>query len=61
MPKLQQLGLNIEDQGHLADYVGVNIKKTKDGAGKFTQPTLIDSIIKDVRLQDAKVKPMPTN
>jgi hypothetical protein len=25
--KIQDLGLNIEDQGHPADYVGVNIKK----------------------------------
>jgi hypothetical protein len=25
--ELQGLGLNIEDQGHLADYVGVNISK----------------------------------
>jgi hypothetical protein len=24
---IQDLGLNIEDQGHPADYVGVNIKK----------------------------------
>jgi hypothetical protein len=25
---IQDIGLNIEDQGHPADYVGVNIKKT---------------------------------
>ena len=25
-------GLNIEDQGHPADYIGVNIKKTRDGS-----------------------------
>ncbi len=25
--EIQNLGLNIEDQGHPADYVGVNIKK----------------------------------
>jgi hypothetical protein len=27
--EIQDLGLNIEDQGHLAEYIGVNIKKLK--------------------------------
>ncbi len=35
--EIQYLGLNIEDQGHPAYYVGVNIKKLKDGSYKFTQ------------------------
>ncbi len=34
--EIQNLGLNIEDQGHQADYVGVNIKKLKDGSYEFT-------------------------
>ena len=53
--------LNIEDQGHPADYVGVNIKKAKDGSYdyEFTRSTLIDSFIEDVGLKDAKVKPVP--
>ena len=29
--EIQQAGLDIEDQGHPADYVGVTINKTKDG------------------------------
>ncbi len=57
--EIQNLGLNIEDQGHPADYVGVNIKKLKDGPYEFTQRALIDSIINDVELKDAKVKPVP--
>jgi hypothetical protein len=57
--EIQNLGLNIEDQGHPADYVGVNIKKLKDGHYEFTQRALIDSIINDVGLKDAKVKPVP--
>jgi hypothetical protein len=57
--EIQNLGLNIEDQGHPADYVGVNIKKLKDGSYEFTQQALIDSIINDVGLKDAKVKPVP--
>jgi hypothetical protein len=56
---IQDIELNIEDQGHPGDYVGVNIKKLRDGSYEFTQRTLIDSIISDVGLQDAKVKPVP--
>ena len=56
---IQNAGLNIEDQGHPADYVGVNIKKMKDGSYEFTQRALIDSIVNDVGLKDAKVKPVP--
>ncbi len=43
----------------IPDYVGVNIKKVKDGSYDFTQQALIDSIIDDVELKDAKVKPVP--
>jgi hypothetical protein len=57
--EMQDLGLNIKDQGHPADYVGVNIKKLKDGSYEFTQCALIDSIIKDVGLTDSKAKPVP--
>jgi hypothetical protein len=57
--EIQNLGLNLEDQDHPADYVGVNIKKLKDGSYEFTQRALIDSIINDVGLKDAKVKPVP--
>jgi hypothetical protein len=42
---VQNAGLHIKDQGHPADYVGVNIKKTKDDSYEFTQRALIDSII----------------
>ncbi len=34
--KIQDLGLNIEDQGHPADYVGVSIKKQQDVFYEFT-------------------------
>ncbi len=56
---IQDIGLNSEDQGHPADYVGVNIKELRDGTYEFTQRTLIDSIISDIGLKDAKVKPVP--
>jgi hypothetical protein len=35
--KLQNLKMSIEDQGHPADYVGVNIKKLKDGIMELLQ------------------------
>jgi hypothetical protein len=35
--EIQNLGLNIEDQVHPADYVVVNIRKLKDGSYEFTQ------------------------
>jgi hypothetical protein len=35
--EIQNLGLGIENQGHPADYVGVNIKKLKNGSYEFTQ------------------------
>jgi hypothetical protein len=53
---IQDTGLKIEDQDHPADYIGVNIKKLRDGSYEFTQRALIDSIINDVGLKDAKVE-----
>ncbi len=57
--KIQGLGLNIRDQGHPADYVGVSIKKHHYGFYEFTQCALIDSIIEDVEISDSKTKPVP--
>ena len=57
--EIQGIGLDIEDQGHPSDYVGVNIKKAKDSSYEFSQRALIDSIIQDVGLTDKKTKPVP--
>ena len=57
--QLQSLGLKIEDQGHPANYVGVNIKRLTGGGIEFTQRALIDSIIDDVGLRDTITKPVP--
>jgi hypothetical protein len=57
--EIQSIGLDIEDQGHPADYVGVNIRRLKNGSCEFTQQALIDAIIADANLTDAKVKPVP--
>ena len=50
----QSKGINIEDQGHPNDYVGVNISKTDDGQYVFTQPSLINAIINDVGIGTKK-------
>ena len=57
--QLQGLGLDIEDQGHPADYVGVNIKRLKGGGIEFNQWGLIDFIISNVGLKGTTTKPVP--
>jgi hypothetical protein len=37
----------IEDQGELSDYLGIKIERKTDGTLEWTQPTLIQSILKD--------------
>jgi hypothetical protein len=57
--EIQGPGLNIEDQGHPADYLGVSMKKHCDGFNEFTQRALIDSIIEDAGISNSKTKPVP--
>ncbi len=57
--EIQGLGLNIKDQGHPADYVGVSMKKHSDGFYELTQCALIDSIIEDAGISNSKTKPVP--
>ena len=52
-------GLDIEDQGHPNDYVGVAIKRLRDGSIELTQRALTDKIIEDCNLQDSYTKPVP--
>ena len=44
----------IEDQGNLTDYLGMKIEKHKDGSMTWTQPNLIQSILKDLGLVGSK-------
>ena len=58
--ELQDFKLKLEEQGHTADYVGVNIKKQGDGLYKFMQPALTQQIIEDVSLGPRTTpKPIP--
>ena len=56
--QMKDKGLNIEDQGHPADYVGINIKKLCDGTYEFTQHALFYSIIDDVDIRNSYTKPV---
>jgi hypothetical protein len=40
----------IEDQGNLSDYLGIKIERKPDGTLEWTQPTLTQSILKDLKL-----------
>ena len=48
--ELRDAKLEMEDQGDLTDYLGINFTYQKDGSVIISQPQLIDQIIKDVKL-----------
>jgi hypothetical protein len=54
--KMQNLNLNIEDQGHPVDYAEVNIKCLKDCSIEWSQQALINAIIEDANLEVSKMK-----
>jgi len=47
---IKATGLNITSEDGLNDFLGVNIHHEEDGSIRLTQPHLIDSILKDLRL-----------
>jgi hypothetical protein len=47
---LMKSKFNLEVEGNLCDYLGINIRKREDGALEMTQPQLIRSIIEDLGL-----------
>jgi hypothetical protein len=47
---------NIEDQGELSDYLGIKIERKSDGTLEWTQPTLMQSILKDLKLDGEEIK-----
>jgi hypothetical protein len=58
--KLMQTELDITIEGTLTDFLGVNIDRRKDGTIKLSQPTLIDSILKDLRMDNDEISSKPT-
>ena len=57
--EIQNLNLDIKDQGHPADYIGVAIKRLNDNSIELTQKALINTIIDDAALDDNRVKAVP--
>ena len=53
---IHSTGLNITVEGNVKDFLGVNIERRPDGTVKFSQPHLINKILKALRI-DAKMTP----
>jgi hypothetical protein len=56
--EIKELGLDIDDQGDIEDYLGVNVERVGD-TFVLTQPQLIDQIIEDLALEGSRPKPIP--
>ncbi|KAL7476584.1 hypothetical protein ACHAW6_002440 [Cyclotella cf. meneghiniana] len=52
-------GINIEDQSYPANYVGVNIKNSRNQTNEFTQCALIDAIIDHADIDNSYIKTVP--
>ncbi len=46
----------IEEEGDIGDYLGIQIKRNQDGSMLLTQPQLIQSILEDLGLTADNVK-----
>jgi hypothetical protein len=57
--KLLAQTFKTEDQGELSDYLGIKIERKQDGTMEWTQPTLIPSMLQDIRLQGEGLKNQP--
>ena len=56
---IQAMGLNITIEGNIKDFLGVSIEHHPDGTVKFSQPHLINKILKALRM-DATTTPKDT-
>lgn len=52
---IKKAKLDITIEGDLQDFLGVNIDRKKDGTVHLTQPHLVDTILKDLRVDDDNV------
>jgi hypothetical protein len=55
---IKEMGMRfkVKEEGDLCDYLGIQNKKGDDGSMTLTQPQLIDSILKDMKLDKDNVK-----
>jgi len=61
---IRNAGCDVDDQGNIKDYLGVNVEKLPDGRIKLSQPHLIDQIIEMVNLPvkaTGKTVPAPSS
>ena len=69
---MKRLGksFKIEDQGVLSDYLGIKIERKPNGTLEWTQPTLTQLILKDLKLDGEEnkgrqnkpnIKPIPAH
>ena len=57
---LKDQKLNLEDQGDIKDYLGVNVTELDNGKIKLSQPHIIDQIIEDTKIPiNGETKPTP--
>jgi Reverse transcriptase (RNA-dependent DNA polymerase) len=66
--ELKGLQYDVTDEGSIEDYLGVQIQQLPSGQIKITQPQLINSILKDLKLEQtngkrypAKTQPVPAS
>ena len=57
--ELSETGLELEDQGDIKDYLGINFQYSDDGKIIMSQPQLIDSIIRDLQIKNPNVPEIP--
>jgi hypothetical protein len=53
---LPSVQVKIEDHRELAEYLGIKIERKPDGTLEWTQPTLTQPILKDLKLDRAVMK-----
>jgi hypothetical protein len=51
---MESAGLDLTVDGDISDFLGVNIRKDKDGTVHLTQPHLIEQVLKELRLGRAQ-------
>ena len=57
---IRSAGLNITEEGDIQDFLGINIQRRGKGEIELTQPHLIDQIIRDMKMDQTKVKTKDT-
>jgi hypothetical protein len=51
---------NIQEEGDMCEFLGIEVQRGKDGSLSLRQPQLFDSILKDLKLGNGQVSPRMT-